>query len=376
MKYPLLPYSQLVFDMLKTNPDVYATRFGVRVAKREVDVSQLKQAIETALRNHPVFSMRIDEKGMQWYEPQSNIFHGPYHTIDFCEEGETIRIDIAYNRILGDGKSELILFEDICRAYQGLPLQPDIYLKYLKQVEQEKLSPSYAENRRALEAEFDAISCPAHPKTDIPLEAEANPIEGLLQEDYGALYLKLNAFSQTQILPITAIFSLASALAIMEYNGTYEAALTWAYEGRETQEEQRIYGSLHRDVPFKINHKSKIINHKSDLIRLARNQIRSGIAHSSYPYTLTPPHTEIWNYALNVLVRPTVDDMEESIPFPIEPVSSSNESQPAYALLDVEIHEHPHDLSIWFRYSATHYKESSIRRFAALVRKYAEWLIK
>ena len=47
----------------------------------------------------------------------------------------------------------------------------------------------------------------------------------------------------------------------------------------------------------------------------------------------------------------------------------------AYALLDVEIHEHQDDLSLWFRYSATHYKESSIRRFAALVRKYVEWLV-
>jgi hypothetical protein len=60
-------------------------------------------------------------------------------------------------------------------------------------------------------------------------------------------------------------------LAIADYCGTENAALTWAYEGRETEDEQRIYGSLHRDVPFQLNHKSEkivpfkgkeIINHK------------------------------------------------------------------------------------------------------------------
>ena len=100
-------------------------------------------------------------------------------------------------------------------------------------------------------------------------------------------------------------------------------------------------------------------NLKSDLIREARNQIRSGIAHSDYPYTLTAPYDKRWNYAANVLRVP--DDL------PLQKY--------AYALLDVEIHENPQDLSLWFRYSATHYKESSIRRFATLVHKYAEWLL-
>lgn len=71
------------------------------------------------------------------------------------------------------------------------------------------------------------------------------------------------------------------------------------------------------------------------------------------------------------------NDTEELLPMsglPIEIVSVP-EQKYAYALLDVEIHEHPQDLSLWFRYSATHYQESSIHRFASLVRKYVEWLV-
>ena len=110
------------------------------------------------------------------------------------------------------------------------------------------------------------------------------------------------------------------------------------------------------------------------MIREARNQIRSGIAHSDYPYTLTTPHNKRWNYAVNVLRVNDVKDMLCAVNLPIEIVSIP-ELKYAYALLDVEIHEHQDDLSLWFRYSATHYKESSIRRFAALVRKYVEWLV-
>lgn len=373
MKYPLLPYSQLVFDMLKTNPDVYYTRFSVRVNKQEVDVLRLRNAIEIALRNHPVFSMRVDLEGMQYYDPLSDIYQGQYHSINFFDEGESVRVDVTYNRILGDTRSELIIFEDVFRTYQGQPLAPDYYITYLEQIEQYKRMPRYEENRRMLEQEFDALTCPVHPKTDVPLDVDIEPIEGILQQNYGAIYSRLSVFSQEQVLPLTAIISLASALAIMEYNNTGEAALTWAYEGREREDEQRIFGSLHRDIPFRVQ-KSKLETRES-AIREARKLYRKGIALSTYPYTLTPPHTETWNYALNVLVRPTTFDMHETIPFPIEDLPVEEDIRPAYALLDVEIHEVDKSLQLVYRYSATHYKPESIRRFAALVRKYVEWLV-
>lgn len=374
MKYPLLPYSQLVFDMLKTNPDVYYTRFGLRVDKREVDVERLKKAIELTLQNHPVFSMHVDEKGMQEYMPADDIFHGQYHSVDFCDEAEYVRIDIAYNRILGDALSGHVWMNSLFRAYQGLPLQPDNYLTYLSRIELDKQSPRHAADREWLQQEFDNITCPVHPITDVSLNTVCVPMAGTLLDNYSDLKERLSVLEEEHLVSLTAIFSLASALAIMEYNHTDKAALTWAYDGREKTEDLYMYGSLHRDIPFKINLQSPMSNNQSYLIRETRNQIRSGIAHSHYPWTLTPPHTDIWNYALNVLVQPSLEQLIKKSPFAFEVVAPTEESQVAYALLDVEIHENS-QLTLLYRYSATHYKESSIHKFAALVRKYVEWLL-
>ena len=371
----MLPYSQLVFDMQKTNPEVYVSRVVLRLKKDEADVVRLRSGIEQAIGNHPAFQMHIDAEGWQHYAPQADVLHGQYHSIDIIEKGENVSVYIKMDRILGDAISDGILIDDIVRAYKGLPLQKDYYLEYLQRKEEEKRTARYVADRQWLEAEYGQISCPVHPNTDAPILKTDKPIEGQLPEDYSDLRNAIRKSGEKTLLSLNGFFSLASALAIMEYNGTDEAGLTWAYEGREKEDEQRIYGSLHRDVPFKIsNFKSPVANHKSHLIREARNQIRRGIAHSSYPLTLTKPHTEIWDSALNVLVQPSFWERLKDLPFSVEIVESAVESNIAYSLLDVEIYD-AEQLIVNYRYSATHYKPESIQKFAALVRKYVEWLL-
>ena len=358
--YPLLPFSQLVYDMTRWLPGVYSFPFTYVWRGGAKEQNRIEQAIRTALANHPVFQIRVDGGGNHYPSPLKDILHGPYHDIDLKIKDEDLVIQARISRILGDGKSGEILLDDIRRAYEGLPLEPDNYWGYVARFEQHKTDPHYRISQDWLINEFANTSVPVRPTTDRKrLFTLLPPKPGIYKSDYSNLQAKIQTFSEKNYLSFEGFFSLCTSLAIAEYCGTDEAALTWAYEGRETPEEQRIFGSLHRDIPFQINHKSKTINHKSDLIREARNQVRSGIAHSDYPYTLTAPYNKRWNYAVNVL---RVPDMEY-------------EPKYAYALLDVEIHEHAEDLSRWFRYSATHYKESSIRRFAALVRKYVEWLV-
>lgn len=358
-RYPLLPFSQLVYDIpcwwrhVYRFPCTYVWKDGAKEQER------IEMAIRSALTNHPVFQMRTDWRGMHYEMAMKDILHGRYHDFSLAENGDDLIIRIQASRILGDGRSVEILMEDVQRAYRGETLEPDDYWGYLEYVEQQKQSQHYTESKAWLESEFSDESIPVRPTVDRHLWTLLPPKAGLYKNDFSDLHDKISKLAETEFLSMDGFFSLCAALAIAEYCRTDAAALTWAYEGRERPEEQRIFGSLHRDIPFCIR-KSKIGNRKSELFRQARNQIRSGIAHSDYPYTLTKPYTERWNYAVNVLRVPEIE----------------NNTKYAYALLDIEIHEAIDNLALWFRYSATHYKESSINNFAALVRKYAEWLSK
>ena len=373
-KYPLLPFSQLVYDSTRWTPWVYRFPVTFLWCGGAKEKKRIEQAIRTALANHPIFSLQIDRHGMHYEAPMKDILHGRYH--DFClkENGDDLEIRIVASRILGDGKSVEILMEDIRYAYNNQPLEPDDYWGYLEYVDQQKQSQHYQNSREWLINEFADRSIPVRPNIDrnlwtlFPLKA------GLYKADYSDLHDKINQLAETEFLSMDGIFSLCTTLAIAEYNGTDSAALTWAYVGRERREEERVFGSLHRDIPFQIKQISNIKYQKSDLIRETRNQVRQGIAHSDYPYTLTAPYNQRWNYAVNVLRVEDEHELIKFLPQPIELLSSPPQKY-AYALLDVEIHESFDHLNLVFRYSATHYKESSIRRFATLIRKYAEWLL-
>lgn len=374
-KYPLLPYSQLVYDSTRCMLQIY--QFPVTFVWRNgvVEEERIEQAIRTALSNHPAFYMKIDRNGKQYQAPLKDILHGRYHNYHIKRDGAHLIIKVEASRILGDGRSVDILMEDTLRAYEQLPLESDDYWGYLDGVEQQKQSKHYADSKAWLENEFADTNIPVHPTLDRHLWTLFPPKAGLLQIDYSDIRDAIRRLSEVHFLTMDGFFSLCVALAIADYCGTDSAALTWAYEGRERPEEKRIFGSLHRDVPFQINHQSQITNNQSDLIRQARNQIRSGIAHSDYPYTLTKPYTKRWNYAVNVLRIPDENEVQKRLPKQLE-LQPLKPQKYAYALLDVEIHEHIDSLQLWYRYSATHYKEESIKKFAALVRKYAEWLVK
>lgn len=359
MKYPLLPYSQLVFEQMEAYtyaPSVF------RFAKKDLDVDKARWICQKAILNHPVFQMDIDANGMQEYKKPADPLVGPYHTIQIWEEGDSVLISFYIHRILGDSFSWLILAEDMLRAYQGLPLEPDHYWDYLRQYTALSTDAHACASQTALVDEFGGITCPVRPCTDIPLDSDVVPMAGEYVVDLSSYAAALERISAHEHVSMDALICLCSMLAIMDDNGTDDAALTWAYVGRDTIEEQRIFGSLHKDIPLKLHRASM-----HDMLRAIRNAMRSGIAHSDYPFTLTPPYSQLWNYAANVLYQPLLEDALASSPIPFEIVPvTSDQPAIAYSLFDIEIEDQPH-LQVRFRYSATHYTEEHIRRFADLL---------
>lgn len=376
-KYPLLPFSQLVFDMARLRPKVYSFGAVFRWRGMASEADRLQEALRKALSCHAVFRMRTDWRGQQYLAPTGDILSGQYHRFSLRTEGADLYIHAEASRILGDGKSIIVLLEDIACAWRGEPLEDDGYVEYLKSVSRLPGDPHYLACKAWLEQEFADMRIPVRPPLDHRLFTLRTPKAGVFSDDYTSLKESIARLSETKLLSLDGFFSLCTALAIAEACHTDEAALTWAYEGRETPAEQRIFGSLHRDVPFRISRTAADGSRPAstdELIRETRRRMRNGIAHSLYPYTLTAPYSKRWNYAVNVLRATDLDTLRQYLPRDMEIMPATSDA--AYALLDVEISEQPQALALTFRYSATHYKQDTIRRFAALVRHHAEHILK
>ena len=270
------------------------------------------------------------------------------------------------------------MYNSFWRLYKGEILPSDEYLTYLETVSQSQSSARYVESKKWLENMFCDTQVPVRPTMDRKSVHTIFPMRvGILKANYSDLCVDIHQFLQDKLLTLSSFFSLSVALAISEYCGTEFAALTWAYEARETQMEQHIFGSLHRDIPFQISRINPSTNQpysRDELVRQARQQIRSGIAHSDYPFTLSEPHNARWDYAVNIIqnMKPDESLSAAAIPTTLLPMPKQ---RIAYAMLDIEIYDSQDGLELLFRYSATHYKKESMQRFANMIKQNILWLL-
>ena len=368
--YPLLPFSQLIWEQMHYMPDIYRDTISLTFDTSTVDIARLQDSVVKALRNHPVFSTKITEQGEQSFQQSDNILKGQFHSIEYQIEGNELIMVFEFSRILGDSYSFRLLFQDIFRAYKGKPLFEDKYWEYLYRYEQIKTTLQYERDRQWYEDNFGQVDYAVRPNVDTPHPLSQFGREESMMDDLTEIRPLLQPICEQYKLSFSQCISLCVTLAIMDYNETDSAALTWAYLGRETMDDMAIFGSLHRDLPIKITRKSDL--NRRDVLSQIQTQMTQSIAHSLYPYTLLAPQNQVWNYAVNVLTSITEDRLTQYAPMPVQ--LTIEENRQAMSLLDIDVYDDG-GLIIVYRYSATHYKPESIRRFAALVRKYVEWLI-
>ena len=87
-KYPLLPFSRLVYDIVRWLPRVYRFPLACRWRNGAKEKARIEQAIRIALANHPAFQMRVDGHGNHYPSSLKDILHGPYHDFDLSVQGE------------------------------------------------------------------------------------------------------------------------------------------------------------------------------------------------------------------------------------------------------------------------------------------------
>lgn len=364
--HDLLPFSKIVHREILQHNACKRWNFPIllRTPSDTIDADKLEAAVGQVIAHHPVFSMHISEAGQQQYAPE---YRSPYIKARIYHKDGYVYLSLQLGRILGDAYSFVLMAQNIWRAYRGEPLPHDGYLQYLSNYEAHTRSSGYEEHAEWLTGQYGTPSYPLMPEPD--------STEGLLShEAYAPLIVlpdyaeQLTAFSQKEHISVNAFYCLATALAIMDYNGTDEAGLTWAYIGRETREEMNIFGSLHRDIPMKITKKET----KTALLSQLRQQMEQGIVHSDYPFTLLSPEESPWHSAVNVLVQPSLAEAMEDQPADFEFVAPA-EAPESYCMLDIDITPQP--LTLTINYSPRHYTQASIQHFADLIGRNARKLL-
>lgn len=369
--YPLLPYSKVIFENIRSgHTDDWTFSITLRAPEQSVDVDRLRSSIDAAVNNHPVFCMRIDEQGLQHYEPGCK---SPYFNAEIDNDGGFVYLHIMANRILGDATSFALLYSDICKSYCGQSLQVDRYLQYVKMVDERSATSDYQLHKEWLKQHYDNLGCLAHPVPDVSFDTNIHSMLASQELSLRSEAMQIADQCKRYKVSLNTFMSLAVAIAIMDYNGTDEAALTWAYMGRDGIEGQHIFGSLHRDIPMRILRNAQ--STPSQMLAQANRQVQQGITHSECPYTFLPENRKQWKDAVNVLIQPDTSTMMTHSSLPFEFVEDeNNKARPAYCMLDVEITENP--LMMTLKYSSAHYKETSVARFASLIRRSVEWLQK
>lgn len=361
--YPLLPYSQVVYDSLKTLPNAHSRVWHIRLDGKQWNIGRLRMAMEKTLRSFGVFEMEIDDDGRQYRVARENILEGPYHSVAITEHSPEILLDIRLNRILGDETSKILLMQTLVQCYKGAEPEADGYWEWLKAYEERKQTDRYIAHRRMLSEMFDLVDYPVAPAIDVQ---RGGSEEGLLQFDLQEFEQDIEAFKQNWLLSLNGLMVLATGLAIMDMEGMDKAGLTWAYDGRETEQEQRIFGSLHRDVPIILEREPL-----EQMIRQTRNKIREGVRLSGYPYTLTQPEDSVWHKAVNVIFEPSWENVINY--FSPSMIELSEEAEIGHTHLDVEVFESP--LRMQLRYDAACYTEQRITEFAQKIKTNLEKIL-
>lgn len=354
MTYPLLPYSQVVYDGMLLHGDAPVRTFIFRADTRSIDVVQLHIALEKTLRCFGVFEMDVDAQGRQYRVARENILEGPFHEVKIDEDGNTISLSIRINRILGDEISLILFMQTLDRYYHGGEPAADGYWEWIEAVERRKTMERYAEHRKMLSEKFDLVNYPVAPMTDTQHGKDG---DGLLMIDLQEFEQEIEIFKQDWLLSLNGLMIMATGLAIMDMEGTDKAGLTWAYDGRVTEQELHIFGSLHRDVPIMLER-----DELGHMIRQTRQKIREGIRLSDYPYTLTAPKESIWHKAVNVIVEPSRADLHLPAGITVEELQSDE-----HVHLDVEVFENP--LRMQLRYDTACYTEQRIAEFAQQIKE-------
>lgn len=361
---------------------------------RNVDMGKLKKAIDVTLKNHPVFSISFDMNAnsefVQKFD-QDKVFDIKIENIseaDFIDESEKLvkpfnllkgsmyRVKLFkterggylffdIHHTIADGTSIQILLRDICKVYDGKPIDSDYYYAVVKNREKEMYSSLYDEGKKYYDSIFGQDEWDACLKPDFEIKGNEygciNTIIPIDNKSYDEIYKKYGMSKNVFYIMVTGI-----AMAI--YNNKNNIRVTWVYNGRKRLSENDVIGALYKSLYVGILFDEK--KSLKDVYFNVLEQINNGIRYSSCFYVENDSMAiDCDDVAVNYQSNFRNNNMEGSLKF--EGVEILKEKYSADNLINVEINDDGNYCKLCLAYNASAYKYESIYWFKKILLKVA-----
>ncbi|MDO4219232.1 MAG: AMP-binding protein [Synergistaceae bacterium] len=392
---PLSTEQIFMFDYQCNYP--YSTLWNIPVLLkfgRDTDMVRLKKAVDTVLAAHPIFSSvfafsKTAELVLN-YDPEKefDVKLEEISEADFVDESEQLvkpfillneplyrlrlfKTEIGgylffdIHHIIADGTSLHIFLGDICKAYDGKPLEPDFYFAAFEDRAKQINSSLYEEGRQYYERTLKQHKWDTFLKPDV--ETKENRYANM------EVMIPLDELSYEKIrkkygVGKNAFFIAVTCVAMAAYNKTNNVRVSWVHNGRTMVSENNVIGALLRVLYVGIRFDDKLT--LEGLCKEVSEQVKNDIRYSCYPY---PEAGDVYAESddVDVMYQANLRDIcaEGSLQFTVAEIPT--ETDCADNLLDVEIHETDEGCKLYMDYNACAYKEESIYRFRKMFIKTA-----
>ncbi len=385
--HPLTTEQIYMIDYQLYTPDstMYNLYNMVKLDKNIMDMDMLVNAVNTAIKNQPVFMTEFffNEDGEICQKYSEDNFEAV--KLEKVSEAELddikktlvqpfkiIRSKLARFRIfeteeagymfmdvhhtIFDGTSSKVFFTNVLTAYAGQDLAKDYYYYILDKREKQVESDFYKESRDYFENRYSGVNWCRHISTDnVTRQNKDNEVFVMLPVSEK----QLDIIGEKYGVSRNAFFITVSAIANAIYEKKPDIMLSWIYNGRNDLNEMSSVGLLFRNLPVGVQFTQNTT--LKELYDDVIEQINSGITHSCYPYIESDNNVVEDDYAC-VLYQDDIRNLGE-IPGLIGEVELDNEKLASQNIMDLEILNRDEGIVMMIDYAASLYNDDSIDRY-------------
>lgn len=373
------------YQLYTPNSTMYNLYNMVKFDKEIMDMEMLTGAINTAIKNQPVFMTEFffNEDGEIYQRYSEEDFEEvklekvseeelgqiektlvrPFKIIKSklarfrlfeTEEAGYFFMDVHHT--IFDGTSSKVFFTNILTAYAGQELSKDYYYYILAKREKQMESDFYKESRDYFVNRYSGVDWCKHLTTDNDTrENTANEIFVMLPVSEE----QLDVIDEQLGVSRNGFFITVSAIANAIYEKNPNIMLSWIYNGRNDLNEMSSVGLLFRNLPVGVQFtRNTTLKGLYDDIT---EQINNGITHSCYPYVECDNNVVEDDLAC-VLYQDNLRNIGE-IPGLLGEVELDNEKLASQNIMDLEILNRDEGIVMMIDYASSLYKPESIDRY-------------